>query len=464
MVADPGPVLAQLQRDFEPAIERLSALLSIPSIGTDPTFAPETRRAAEWLAAELRSIGFEASLRNSTGQPMVVAHHPGPGEGAPHVLYYGHYDVQPPEPLELWQTPPFVPTIVEAERGRRIVARGAVDDKGQVMTWIEAMRAWHRVHGALPIRVSVFLEGEEESGSPSLETFLAANREELAADLCVVSDTNMWDVDTPAICTQLRGLLYVELTLHGPGRDLHSGLYGGAVPNPLNILTRMLGQLHDDQSRVRIPGFYRDVRELAEGERAKLASLGFDEAAFLGAIGLSRGVGEDGRSTLERIWARPTCDLNGIWGGYTGEGWKTVIPAQASAKLSCRLVPEQDPDQILAGLSKFVADRTPPDCRFEIERLGAAPAMRIPAESPYVRAGAAALEQVFGRPPVRIAMGGSIPAVEAIKRLLGMDSLLIGFGLDDDRVHSPNEKFELVCFERGMRAHAALLAELANLA
>ena len=463
MVADPGPVLAQLQRDFEPAIERLSALLSIPSIGTDPTFAPETRRAAEWLAAELRSIGFEASLRNSTGQPMVVAHHPGPGEGAPHVLYYGHYDVQPPEPLELWQTPPFVPTVVEAERGRRIVARGAVDDKGQVMTWIEAMRAWHRVHGSLPIQVSVFLEGEEESGSPSLEAFLAANRKELAADLCVVSDTNMWDLDTPAICTQLRGLLYVELTLHGPRRDLHSGLYGGAVPNPLNILTRILGQLHDDQGRVRIPGFYRDVRELSEEERAQLASLGFDEAAFLGEAGLSRGVGEHGRSTLERIWARPTCDLNGIWGGYIGEGSKTVIPAMASAKLSCRLVPDQDPEQILAGLSKFVGDRNPPDCRVEIERLSATPAMRIRADSPYVRAGAAALEQIFQRPPVLIGMGGSIPAVEAIKRLLGMDSLLVGFGLDDDRVHSPNEKFELACFERGVRAHAALLAELARL-
>jgi acetylornithine deacetylase/succinyl-diaminopimelate desuccinylase-like protein len=463
MAADLGPVLAELQRDLEPAVERLKALLSIPSIGTDPVFAPETRRAAEWLAAELRSIGFEASLRDSAGQPMVVAHHPGPGDGAPHVLYYGHYDVQPPEPLELWQTPPFGPTVVEAERGRRIVARGAVDDKGQIMTWIEAMRAWHRVHGSLPIRVSVFLEGEEESGSPSLEAFLAANREELAADLCVVSDTNMWDADTPAICTQLRGLLYVELILHGPRRDLHSGLYGGAVPNPLNILTRILGQLHDDQGRVRIPGFYRDVRELGEEGRAQLASLDFDEAAFLGEAGLSRGVGEDGRSTLERIWARPTCDLNGIWGGYIGEGSKTVIPAKASAKLSCRLVPEQDPEQILAGLSKFVADRTPPDCRVEIERLGAAPAMRIPADSPYVRAARAALERAFQRPPVLTGMGGSIPAVEVIKRLLGMDSLLVGFGLDDDRVHSPNEKFELVCFERGMRAHAALLAEFSEL-
>jgi acetylornithine deacetylase/succinyl-diaminopimelate desuccinylase-like protein len=459
MAADLSPVLAELQRDLEPAVERLKALLSIPSIGTDPAFAPETRRAAEWLTAELRSIGFEASLRNSAGQPMVVAHHPGPGDGAPH----GHYDVQPPEPLELWQTPPFVPTVVEAERGRRIVARGAVDDKGQVMTWIEAMRAWHRVHGSLPIQVSVFLEGEEESGSPSLEAFLAANRKELAADLCVVSDTNMWDLDTPAICTQLRGLLYVELTLHGPRRDLHSGLYGGAVPNPLNILTRILGQLHDDQGRVRIPGFYRDVRELSEEERAQLASLGFDEAAFLGEAGLSRGVGEHGRSTLERIWARPTCDLNGIWGGYIGEGSKTVIPAMASAKLSCRLVPDQDPEQILAGLSKFVGDRNPPDCRVEIERLSATPAMRIRADSPYVRAGAAALEQIFQRPPVLIGMGGSIPAVEAIKRLLGMDSLLVGFGLDDDRVHSPNEKFELACFERGVRAHAALLAELARL-
>jgi acetylornithine deacetylase/succinyl-diaminopimelate desuccinylase-like protein len=341
------------------------------------------------------------------------------------------------------------------------VARGAVDDKGQVMTWLEALRAWHEVHGQLPVRVSVFLEGEEESGSPSLVPFLEAHRDELRADVCVVSDTGMWDIDTPAIATMLRGLIYVELTLSGPSRDLHSGMYGGAVPNPLNVLTRVLGQLHDGEGRVRIPGFYDQVRELEEARQ--WATLPFDEAEFLGSAGIRAPQGEAGRSTLERVWSRPTCDINGIWGGYTGPGSKTVIPATASAKLSCRLVPEQDPERILAGLREFLDARTPADCHWEIATHGLSPAIRLPADSPYLRAAKQALEAVFERPPLMVGMGGSIPAVEAIKRLLGMDSLLVGFGLEDDLVHSPNEKFELRCFEAGMRTHTRLLAELARL-
>jgi acetylornithine deacetylase/succinyl-diaminopimelate desuccinylase-like protein len=456
------PVLARLNANRDPAIERWKELLRIPSIGTDPTRNADTRRAAEWLVSNLRSIGFAASLRETAGQPMVVGHHPGPdGAGAPHVLYYGHYDVQPVEPLELWLSPPFEPTMVTTDRGPRIVARGAVDDKGQVMTWLEALRAWHEVHGRLPVRVSVFLEGEEESGSPSLVPFLEAHREELRADVCVVSDTGMWDIDTPAIATMLRGLVYVELTLSGPSRDLHSGMYGGAVPNPLNVLTRVLGQLHDGEGRVRIPGFYDQVRELEEARQ--WAELPFDEAEFLGSAGISAPHGEAGRSTLERVWSRPTCDLNGIWGGYTGPGSKTVIPATASAKLSCRLVPDQDPERILAGLREFLDARTPPDCHWEIATHGLSPAIRLPADSSYLRAAKQALEAVFERPPLMVGMGGSIPAVEAIKRLLGMDSLLVGFGLKDDLVHSPNEKFELRCFEAGMRTHTRLLAELARL-
>jgi len=456
------PVLARLNANRDPAIERWKELLRIPSIGTDPTRNADTRRAAEWLVSNLRSIGFAASLRETAGQPMVVGHHPGPdGAGAPHVLYYGHYDVQPVEPLELWLSPPFEPTMVTTDRGPRIVARGAVDDKGQVMTWLEALRAWHEVHGTLPVRVSVFLEGEEESGSPSLVPFLEAHREELRADVCVVSDTGMWDIDTPAIATMLRGLVYVELTLSGPSRDLHSGMYGGAVPNPLNVLTRVLGQLHDGEGRVRIPGFYDQVRELEEARQ--WAELPFDEAEFLGSAGISAPHGEAGRSTLERVWSRPTCDLNGIWGGYTGPGSKTVIPATASAKLSCRLVPDQDPERILEGLREFLDARTPADCHWEIATHGLSPAIRLPADSPYLRAAKQALEAVFERPPLMVGMGGSIPAVEAIKRLLGMDSLLVGFGLKDDLVHSPNEKFELRCFEAGMRTHTRLLAELARL-
>ncbi len=457
------PVLARLHANRAPAIGRWQELLRIPSIGTDPTRNADTRRAAEWVAGQLREIGFEARLRETPGQPMVVGHYPDPGDGRlPHILYYGHYDVQPVEPLELWQTPPFEPTLVTTGRGQRMVARGAVDDKGQVMTWLEALRAWHEVHGALPVRVSVFLEGEEESGSPSLEGFLEAHAGELRADVCVVSDTGMWDIDTPAISTMLRGLLYLELKLTGPARDLHSGIYGGAVPNPLNVLCRVLGQLHDEAGRIQVPGFYDQVLELEE--TPQWAALPFDEADFLGSAGIETPVGEAGRTTLERVWSRPTCDINGLWGGYTAPGAKTVIPAQASAKLSFRLVPDQDPGRVLAGLEDFLEARTPADCRFEITTHGRSPAIRLPADSPYVRAGAKALAAVYDRQPFLIGMGGSIPAVEAIKRLLGMDSLLIGFGLKDDLVHSPNEKFELRCFEAGMQTHARLLAELAELA
>jgi len=455
-------VLTHLVAGREPAIERWKELLRIPSIGTDPARNADTRRAAEWLVENLRAIGFDAALRETAGQPMVVGHHPGPGDGGgPRVLYYGHYDVQPVEPLELWLSPPFEPTMLTTEVGQRLVARGAVDDKGQVMTWLEALRAWHDVHGAPPVPVSVFLEGEEESGSASLVPFLEANRAELAADICVVSDTGMWDIETPAIATMLRGLIYVELTLYGPSRDLHSGMYGGAVPNPLNILTRVLGQLHDATGRVQIPGFYDDVRELEEARA--WAELPFDETDFLAGAGITEPFGEAGRSTLERIWSRPTCDINGIWGGYTGPGSKTVIPAEARAKLSCRLVPDQDPQRILERLRSFLDERTPAECRWEIELHGISPAIRLPADSPYLEAAKRALEAVFARPPLMIGMGGSIPAVEAIKRLLGMDSLLVGFGLADDLVHSPNEKFELRCFEAGMQTHARLLAELSKL-
>jgi acetylornithine deacetylase/succinyl-diaminopimelate desuccinylase-like protein len=456
-------VLTRLLANRAPAIERWKELLRIPSIGTDPARKADTRRAAEWLVENLRATGFDAALRETAGQPMVVGHHPGAGNGArPHVLYYGHYDVQPVEPLELWLSPPFEPTMLTTDRGERLVARGAVDDKGQVMTWLEALRAWHDVHGGPPVPVSVFLEGEEESGSPSLVPFLEENRGELEADVCVVSDTGMWDIDTPAISTMLRGLIYVELKLFGPSRDLHSGMYGGAVPNPLNILTRVLGELHDAQGRVQIPGFYDDVREVEEAR--EWAELPFDESDFLAGAGLTRPFGEAGRSTLERIWSRPTCDINGIWGGYTGPGSKTVIPAEASAKLSCRLVPDQDPQRILASLQRFLDERTPPECRWEVDLHGLSPSIRLPADSPYLQAAKRALEAVFGRPPLMIGMGGSIPAVEAIRRLLGMDSLLVGFGLKDDLVHSPNEKFELRCFEAGMQTHARLLAELAQVA
>ncbi|HET6469170.1 MAG TPA: dipeptidase [Geminicoccaceae bacterium] len=457
------PVTAHIDRTFAASVERLKELLRIPSVGTDPAFDGETRRCAEHLAADLRAIGFEADARPTQGMPMVVGHWRGADAAAPHILYYGHYDVQPADPLALWESPPFDPQVVEGPRGPRIVARGAVDDKGQVMTFVEAFRAWQAVHGRLPVNVTVLIEGEEESASTSFVPFLEANADEFRADVCVVSDTGMIDVDRPAITYMLRGLVYVEVKLTGPSRDLHSGMYGGAVVNPIDALTRILGQLHDAEGRVQIPDFYDEVLEVDAAELDSWARAGFDERAFLADIGLTRSVGEAGRSVLERVWARPTCDLNGIWGGYTGEGSKTVIPSHASAKLSCRLVPDMNPAKVLAGIRRFFEERLPPDCRIEIHEHGAAPAVRVPTDSPWLAAARRALADVFPNPPALIGCGGSIPITAPLRRILGLDVLFVGFGLDDDRVHSPNEKFELACYRNGIRTHAAMLQRFAEL-
>jgi acetylornithine deacetylase/succinyl-diaminopimelate desuccinylase-like protein len=332
------------------------------------------------------------------------------------------------------------------------------------MTFIEAFRAWKHVHGSLPVNVTVLLEGEEESGSPSLDPFLEAHREELAADACVVTDTGMWDIDTPAITYMLRGLAYVEVTLHGPSHDLHSGMYGGAVLNPINALTKVLADLHNGDGRVQFPGFYDDVRPLAESESKQWEALGYDEQAFLGSAGLTGSVGEAGQSVLERTWSRPTCDVNGIWGGYTGKGAKTVIPAHASAKLSCRLVADQDPQKIFDGIKSFFEERTPPGGSWSFISHGLSPAIRVPTESPYLEAALSGLKRTYGREAVLMGCGGSIPVVGSIQNILGFDSLLVGFALDDDRVHSPNEKFELRCFEMGIKSHAAMLYEFGQLA
>ncbi len=463
-MASVEPVLRHLERDFDQAVERYLALLRIPSISTDPAYKAETRRAGQSLADELAAMGFEVSLRDTPGHPVVVAHHPGPGGNVPHLLYYGHYDVQPADPLELWDSPPFEPVIVEANHGPRVVARGAVDDKGQVRTFIEAFRGWQAVHGTLPIRITVMLEGEEETGSPSLPGFLAANRAELSApDVAIVTDTNSWDIDTPAITYTLRGLVFVEATLHGPARDLHSGLYGGAVVNPINALTRVLAEIHDANCQVQFPGFYDDVEEPSPEEAAAWRALGFDEKAFLSEVGLASSKGEGGRTVLERIWARPTCDLNGIWGGYTGAGSKTVIPAKASAKLTCRLVAAQDPARIFAGIKGFLEARTPAGCRWELKTFDGSPGIRVATGSKFMTAARAALKDIYHRDAVLIGGGGSIPVVGWIQQTLGLESIMLGFGLDDDRIHSPNEKFELRCLRNGILSHAAMLGRMAEI-
>jgi acetylornithine deacetylase/succinyl-diaminopimelate desuccinylase-like protein len=456
-------VLAHADADLDGSIGRLFDFLRIPSISTDPTYKDNCLRAAQWAADRLSECGFTAEIRPTTGHPMVVAHHDGAGPDAPHVLYYGHYDVQPPDPLELWHTGPFEPVLVDGPHGKRIVARGAVDDKGQVMMFLEAFRAWHTVHGTLPCRVTVFLEGEEECGSPSLVPFLEANKAELSKpDIAVVCDTGMWDVDTPAITTMLRGMAYTEVKLTGPNRDLHSGLYGGSALNPINALAKILGELTDEQGRIQLPGFYDGVEERSMEQKAEWEALGFDEAAFLADVGLSAPSGEAQRGALERLWARPTADINGIWGGYTGPGSKTVIASEAFAKVSFRLVGKQDPEQIVRAFQQFCEERAPAGAKVEVSDLHGAPAMEVPLDLPQLQAARAALADEFGRPAVSVGSGGSIPVVEKMKRILGLDSVLMGFGLNDDQIHSPNEKFEQVCFHRGLRSNARLLAKLAG--
>jgi acetylornithine deacetylase/succinyl-diaminopimelate desuccinylase-like protein len=459
-------LLAEIDRAFDASTARLSEFLRIPSVSTDPAFDGETRRCADWLVGQLRELGFVAEAAKTIGHPMVVAHHAGVGPDAtkrPRILYYGHYDVQPADPLELWASPPFEPTVVDGPRGKRIVARGAVDDKGQVMGIVEALRAWHTLAGGPPCPVTLMIEGEEESGSRSLEPFLHGAKDRLAADVCVVSDTGMWDIKTPAITTRLRGLVYSEVTIHGPTRDLHSGMYGGAVPNPINVLARVVADLHDAERKVMIPGFYDGVSDVPAETLAQWDSLGFSDAEFLGDIGLTEGFGERGRTTIERTWSRPTCDVNGIFGGYTGKGAKTVIAAHATAKISFRLVSKQDPEKIAAAFEAFVLARLPAGCRAEFERHGTNPAIEVSETSRFLGAADRGLRAVFAKSPLLIGSGGSIPAVGSIGRILGMDSLLVGFGLDDDCVHSPNEKFELECYRNAIGSHAAMLSEFAAL-
>jgi acetylornithine deacetylase/succinyl-diaminopimelate desuccinylase-like protein len=460
-------VLTRLEQSQDDARARLFDLLRIPSISAQPAHAGDCAQAARWLAHEFAAIGFATEIRETPGHPIVIGHYPGPSGAAdaslPHILFYGHYDVQPPDPLELWESPPFDPRLVAHPDGPRVVARGAVDDKGQVVAFLCACRAWYLATGKLPIRITLLLEGEEEVGSPNLDAFIAANRAALTADVALISDTGMWDRTTPAITSQLRGMVYVQIDLFGPSRDLHSGMYGGSALNPINALTRILGALHDDQGRVRIPGFYDGVAELPRALAAQWNALGFDEAAMLGAVGLSAPSGEVGRSALERLWARPTADLNGIWGGYTGAGSKTVIPSEAHAKLSCRLVPGQDPAAVLAGLRQFVAERTPPGARVVIQDLNSSPGVAVPVDGPFVAAAVAALTEEYGKRPVMMGCGGSIPVVGSLRTLLGLDTILMGFGLEDDQVHSPNEKFDWACFEGGARSHARLLGKLGGL-
>lgn len=457
-------VLAAIGHDMEASVARLMEVLRIPSVSTDPAHKSDCRRTAEWFVEQLKGIGFEASVRDTPGHPMVVAHS-GEGSGIrPRVLFYGHYDVQPADPLDKWTTPPFDPVRrKDSDGAERIYARGAADDKGQVMTFLEAARAWTAVHGRLPVETTILLEGEEESGSSSLDPFLTANREELKADTALVCDTGMWDERTPAITTRLRGLVHEEVTIVGPSIDLHSGLYGGAAWNPIRVLAGILADLHDKRGRITLPGFYEGVEEVPKATRKQWEQLKFSEKKFLGRVGLKEPAGEARRSVLEQIWARPTAEVNGIIGGYTEPGTKTVIPSRATAKVSFRLVGNQKPAKVRNAFKAFVKERLPRGVKAEFAVAAeGSPAIEIAEDNPYLAKAAAALKDEFGRPAVLTGSGGSIPVVRSFKDILGMDSLLVGFGLDDDAMHSPNEKYNMSSFYHGTRSWARILAALAD--
>jgi len=447
--------LASNRGQFE---ETLFEFLRIPSVSTDTAGASGMRRAAEWVAGQLSQLGLTAEVIATSGHPLVFAQS-APVPGAPTVLVYGHYDVQPVEPLELWTTPPFEPTV----RDGRVYARGATDDKGQLLTHIKGAESWIRTVGKLPVQLKFLIEGEEEIGSPSLPDFIRQNRERLKSDCLVISDGSQYAPGQPSVTYGLRGIAYYELFLTGPCRDLHSGVFGGSVVNPVVALAKILAALVDERGRIQLPGFYDKVKPLTERERAQFAALGFDDEKYKQQLGVQALGGEEGYTTLERRWARPTFDVNGIWGGYQGEGAKTVLPSKAGAKFSFRLVPNQQPHDVTVALRKRLAEVCPAGVEMELVEHHGGPGVAFSLESPYMAAAAKALEIAFGTPPVYTREGGSIPIVATFHDALQVDTLLLGWGQDDDNTHSPNERFLLDDFHRGIRASAHLWNALSQI-
>jgi acetylornithine deacetylase/succinyl-diaminopimelate desuccinylase-like protein len=440
--------------DFE---EQLKTLIRIPSVSAQPDHDADTRRAAERIRDDLASMGLPAELIETKKHPLIYAEWLG-AAGKPTLLIYGHYDVQPPEPLEPWLSPPFEPTV----RDGNLYARGATDDKGQMFTHLKAAEAWLKTTGKLPVNVKFLIEGEEEVGGANLEEYVGTHADRLACDYAVISDSSQLAPGMPAITYGLKGLAYFELLVQGANRDLHSGTYGGAVANPINALCEILATLKGPDGKIRIAGFYDSVRPLEDWERADFARLPFSEAAFQAELAVPALTGEAGYSTLERKWARPTCDINGIFGGYAGPGPKTVLPCKAGAKFSFRLVPDQDPKTVEGQLREHLARVCPLGVTYELLTHHGAPAVLVDVDTPGVRAAMRAVETGFGTKPVFIREGGSIPVVGLIKQRLGVDTLLLGWGQNDDNLHGPNEKFSLADFHRGIKSSAHLFDELAR--
>ncbi|NHO32830.1 dipeptidase [Acetobacter fallax] len=457
----PHAALTQADKNLDDSLERLFALLRIPSISTKAAHTKDCRAAAEWLQKELTDLGFTAAIRETPGHPIVTGHRKGP-EGKPHVLFYGHYDVQPVDPLDLWTVPPFEPRLVDSPSGAtEITARGAADDKGQVMTFLEACRALRDAEGQFPVGVTIVIEGEEESGGVNLLPFLKANAAELKADLALICDTGMLDEKTPAITTMLRGMVGEEVTITAAACDLHSGMFGNAARNPIQVLCDIISDLRDGATgRVTLPGFYDGVPELPETTREQWRKIGPTDEQGLGSVGLRWPAGEQGYTALEQTWCRPSCEINGISGGYEEDGFKTVLPAKASAKISFRLVGKQDPEKIRAAFREHVRARLPKDCKVEFRSHGGSRASVVPSDMPALRSALTALSEEWNVPATVIGCGGSIPVVGEVKEALGLDSLLIGFGLGDDRIHSPNEKYNLTSFHKGIRSWVRVLSAL----
>jgi len=455
----PRDVLDRIEQHKLQYLDELKDFLRIPSISTDPEYREHVLEAATFLEQRMKDAGLETEQIDAGGYPLVYGEWTGAGPDAPTVLFYGHYDVQPPDPLELWRNPPFEPT----EEDGFLVARGSTDDKGQCYTHVKAVAAMLAERGALPVNVKFIVEGEEESGGTAIERFVREDGgERLAADCVVISDTSMYDEGQPSLIYGLKGLAYMEIKITGPAMDLHSGTFGGSVTNPLNALGTIISRLWDaDTGKVLIPGFYDAVRPIENWERKEFAALPFSEQDYADSLGVAETHGEEGYTTRERAWARPTCDVNGIYGGYQGKGAKTVIPSWGGAKISMRLVPDQDPADIAKKFTAFVKEVAPPGVTVEVQDLHGAQPTLLETEGPAVEAAKEALAEIWGAEPVFVREGGSIPIVSTFDDVLGVPVLMLGFGLPDDGLHSPNEKFKIDNFYGGIRSVALFLDRLA---